>query len=177
MMKTCVRALLTTLVVLPFSACNRDSSEPEPTRTVRFTTDEGTWMSVDVSPDGKTIAFDLLGRIYTVPIAGGQATPLFCDEPEWDQWSRYSPDGNRMALLRDREGVAGLWVVDVPTGQPRRLTDVMQHGPGDEGVGRVGCAPEWTGKGDEIAFRLKGWSEGLRIASVTGGERLWLDSA
>jgi len=41
--------------------------------TIDFTTDEGTWMSLDVSPDGKTIAFDLLGDIYTLPIEGGAA--------------------------------------------------------------------------------------------------------
>src|SRR2546422_11212560 len=46
---------------------------PENARKVEFTTDEGTWMSVDVSPDGKTILFDLLGDIYRMPIAGGKA--------------------------------------------------------------------------------------------------------
>ena len=45
----------------------------KPERTVKLNTDEGTWMSVDVSPDGKTIAFDLLGDIYTIPINGGKA--------------------------------------------------------------------------------------------------------
>src|SRR6202167_5073424 len=47
-----------------------------PTRHTRFTTDEGTWMSVDVSPDGKTIVFDLVGDLYTVPITGGTATRI-----------------------------------------------------------------------------------------------------
>src|SRR5262245_22850306 len=46
---------------------------PENARKVEFTTDEGTWMSVDVSPDGRTILFDLLGDLYRIPIAGGQA--------------------------------------------------------------------------------------------------------
>src|SRR6266566_1886222 len=49
---------------------------PENARRVEFTTDEGTWMSVDVSPDGRTILFDLLGDIYTLPIAGGKATRI-----------------------------------------------------------------------------------------------------
>src|SRR6266568_6326533 len=47
-----------------------------PTRTVRFTTEEGTWMSLDVSPDGRKIVFDLLGDLYTLPIAGGEAQRL-----------------------------------------------------------------------------------------------------
>src|SRR5437879_1329080 len=42
-------------------------------RKVEFTTDEGTWLSLDVSPDGRTIAFELVGDIYTRPIEGGQA--------------------------------------------------------------------------------------------------------
>jgi hypothetical protein len=52
-----------------------------PEREVKFTTQEGTWMSVDVSPDGKTIAFDLMGDIYTIPIEGGKAVPLTRELP------------------------------------------------------------------------------------------------
>jgi hypothetical protein len=48
----------------------------KPVRTLRFTTDEATWISLDVSPDGKTIVFDILGDLYTIPIAGGTATRL-----------------------------------------------------------------------------------------------------
>lgn len=33
-------------------------------------------MTVDVSPDGKQIVFDLLGDIYLLDINGGIATPL-----------------------------------------------------------------------------------------------------
>ena len=44
------------------------------TRTMKFTTNEGTWMSLDLTPDGKTILFELLGDLYTLPIEGGTAT-------------------------------------------------------------------------------------------------------
>jgi len=48
----------------------------KPARKINFTTNEGSWMSVDVSPDGQTIAFDLMGDLYTVPVSGGNATRL-----------------------------------------------------------------------------------------------------
>jgi Tol biopolymer transport system component len=64
----------------------------KPTRTVRFTTDEGTWISLDVSPDGRTIVFDLVGDLYTMPIAGGQATRI-TSGMGFDGQPRFSPDG------------------------------------------------------------------------------------
>ena len=60
------------------------------TRIARFTTDEGTWMSLAVSPDGRTVMFDLLGDIYTVPITGGKATRL-TDGLAFDAQPRWSP--------------------------------------------------------------------------------------
>ena len=45
----------------------------KPTRTISFTTDEGTWMSLDVSPDGKSIIFDLVGDLYSISFRGGEA--------------------------------------------------------------------------------------------------------
>jgi Tol biopolymer transport system component len=45
-------------------------------RNLNFTTDEASWISLDISPDARTIAFDLLGDLYTIPIAGGQATRI-----------------------------------------------------------------------------------------------------
>ena len=65
------------------------AAPPSPTREIAIDVDEGTWMSVDVSPDGRTIAFDLLGDIYTMPIAGGEATAIASGMP----W------GNAAALL------------------------------------------------------------------------------
>src|SRR5688572_33194131 len=61
----------------------------KPSRTVAFTTDEGTWMSLDVSPDGRTIVFDLLGDLYTMPIGGGKATRI-TSGMAWDEIGRAS---------------------------------------------------------------------------------------
>src|SRR5437773_12529181 len=55
-----------------------------PLRPVAFDTDEGTFMCVDVSPDGKTLLFDLLGDLYTMPIEGGAAKPILTRR-SWDR--------------------------------------------------------------------------------------------
>src|SRR5687768_16107520 len=69
-----------------------------PMRVIEFETDEGTWTNVDVSPDGRTILFDLLGDLYTLPIEGGQAT-LLRGGRSWDYMARYSPDGKSIAYI------------------------------------------------------------------------------
>jgi tricorn protease-like protein len=91
----------------------------KPTRNVRFTTDEGTWMSLDVSPDGRTIVFDLVGDIYTVPIAGGRATRI-TDGMAMDVQPRWSPDGRQLVFVSDRDGSDDVWVVDANGRNPRR---------------------------------------------------------
>ena len=50
-------------------------------------------MSLDVSPDGSTVAFDLLGDIYVVPIAGGEANAINSGLA-WSMQPRFSPDGS-----------------------------------------------------------------------------------
>ena len=65
------------------------------TRIARFTTDEGTWMSLSVSSDGRTVMFDLLGDIYTLPISGGKATRILGGN-SMDVHPRFSPDGKRI---------------------------------------------------------------------------------
>ena len=74
-----------------------------PTRPLKFTTDEGTWMSLDVSSDGKTIVFDLLGDLYTIPIGGGSATRITSGSG-FDGQPRFSPDGKSIVFVSDRSG-------------------------------------------------------------------------
>jgi Tol biopolymer transport system component len=92
-----------------------------PTRIVKFTTDEGTWMSVDVSPDGKTIVFDLVGDLYTLPITGGKATRITSGMP-FDVTPRFSPDGKTIVFVSDRGGGPNLWLIDRDGRNPRPLT-------------------------------------------------------
>lgn len=83
----------------------------KPTRTIAFSTNEGTWMSVDVSPDGKTIVFDLVGDLYTIPITGGTATRI-TKGLAFDTHPRYSPDGKKILFTSDRSGSENIWYID-----------------------------------------------------------------
>ncbi len=84
----------------------------KPARTIEFNAREGTWMSLDVSPDGKTIAFDLMGDIYTMPIGGGKATKITTGMA-FDTHPRFSPDGKRILFASDKSGSDNLWWIDL----------------------------------------------------------------
>ncbi|MBV9931043.1 MAG: PD40 domain-containing protein [Alphaproteobacteria bacterium] len=91
------------------------------TREIRIDTAEGSWMNVDVSPDGRTIAFDLLGDIYTMPMAGG--TPRRIAEGlAYEHQPRFSPDGRRIAFTSDRGGGDNIWIMNVDGSDKRQLT-------------------------------------------------------
>src|SRR5579864_6271716 len=86
------------------------------TRKVSFATDEGTWMSIDVSPDGKQIVFDLLGDLYVIPSTGGDAKRV-TSGPAWDCQPRFSPNGKQIAFISDRNGSDNLWLINVDGSQ------------------------------------------------------------
>ena len=87
----------------------------------RFTLSEGTWMNLDVSPDGKTIVFDLLGDIYSMPLAGGKAKVLRSGLP-WEVQPRFSPDGKRILFTSDAGGGDNIWVMNADGGDAAQVT-------------------------------------------------------
>jgi Tol biopolymer transport system component len=97
------------------------SAPPGERRDVSIDTRSGTWMSVDVSPDGKRITFDMLGDIYDLPIEGGEARAL-ASGMAWDMQPRYSPDGKWIAFTSDRAGGDNLWIMDANGGGARQIT-------------------------------------------------------
>src|SRR5437879_3502797 len=124
-----------------------DSLPLTPTRKVEFDAHEGTWLSLDVSPDGKTIVFELLGDLYTMPVTGGAATRL-ASGPAFDSQPRYSPDGKHIVFLSDRSGGENIWICDADGTHAKALT---------KGGNQLYASPVWTPDGNYIvASRTSG---------------------
>jgi Tol biopolymer transport system component len=117
-------------------------------RKVEFTADEGTWLSLDVSPDGKTIIFELLGDIYAVPIEGGEARALTTGLP-FDSQPKFSPDGNWIAFLSDRDGVENLWLMKADGGDPKKLSRLTDN--------PYLASPAWTPDGEYVIISRTTW--------------------
>lgn len=92
-----------------------------PGRDARIDTRSGTWMSLDVSPDGREVAFDLLGDLYVMPIGGGEARAITSGH-SWDMQPRYSPNGRWIAFTSDRGAGDNIWIVDRNGTNPRQVT-------------------------------------------------------
>src|SRR3954463_14105155 len=128
----------------------------KPTRTIAFTTDVGSWMSLDVSPDGQTIVFDHLGDLYTVPMSGGKATPL-TRGMAMDAQPRFSPDGKRIVFVSDRGGAANLWIMSLDKKDTVQVTRERTQSFD---------SPEWTPDGKYI---LGSRGNNLMMYHVEGG--------
>ncbi len=99
-----------------------DVNNPDgPSKEVSFTVKEGTWMNLDVSPDGKQIAFDLLGDIYSLPIAGGEAT-ILRQNLAMEVQPRFSPDGKKILFTSDAGGGDNEWTMDANGSNARQVT-------------------------------------------------------
>ncbi|HEY1024375.1 MAG TPA: amidohydrolase family protein [Sphingobacteriaceae bacterium] len=92
-----------------------------PSKVISFTTDEGTWMDLDVSPDGKEIVFDLLGDIYKMPISGGKAT-LLAGGIAYEVQPRFSPNGKYISYTSDKSGGDNIWVMNADGSNKRAVT-------------------------------------------------------
>lgn len=114
--------ILLFIAIIPGHAQDWDVSDPaESYEEISFTTDEGTWMNIDVSPDGKHIVFDLLGDIYMMPSSGGQAEPLRTGHP-YEIQPRFSPDGSQILFTSDAGGGDNIWVMNRDGSGARQVT-------------------------------------------------------
>ncbi|MBL8270099.1 MAG: PD40 domain-containing protein, partial [Steroidobacter sp.] len=121
----------------------------QPTRTISFDTDEGTWMSVDLSANGRRIVFDLLGDLYGIDARGGRATAL-TRGLGFDTQPTYSPDGEWIAFISDRSGADNVWVMRADGSQPRQVSF-----GGDD---TVLVSPAWAPDGQAIYVSRFRWS-------------------
>jgi Tol biopolymer transport system component len=114
-------------------------------RMIRFTTHEGTWLSLDVSPGGQQIVFDLMGDLYLLPIAGGVAKRI-TSGPAIDTQPRFSPDGRRIVFLSDRSGTYNVWTCEVTGDALHQVT----HSAPTRRYLREFIQPQWTPDGRAI---------------------------
>jgi len=112
----------------------------EAARKASFTATRGTWISLDVSPDGQSIVFDLLGDLYLLPITGGKAKRL-TSGLAFDAQPRFSPDGKKIVFVSDRSGGDNVWVMSLD------LIDTIQV---TQGNGNLYISPEWMPDGELI---------------------------
>jgi imidazolonepropionase-like amidohydrolase/Tol biopolymer transport system component len=136
--------------------------------TITLDTRTGTWMSVDVSPDGKEVLFDLLGDLYVLPIEGGTAKPL-THTIAWDMQARFSPDGKQIAYLSDAGGGDNVWVMNRDGSNAREISREpyrLMNNPVWHPSGRYLAARKHytgtrsAGSGEIWLFHLNGAAEG-----------------
>ena len=137
-----------------------DVTEPKgEMKTISIDTTETTWSNLSVSKDGETLVFDMLGDIYTIPISGGEASPLV-QGFDWNMQPAYSPNGQSIAFISDRDGASNLWIMDANGDNPRQISSeetALIH------------TPSWSPDGNFVAV-TKGF---MSSRSIPAGE-IWM---
>ena len=134
------------------------------TDVLSFTTDEGSWLSIDVAPEGDSLIFDLLGDLYRLPIDGGEAIRL-TSGLGYDSQPVISPDGQQLAFISDRNGATNLWVADITGADARQLSSERHAGM---------ISPQWSSDGDYIIVTRVGTDTELVMFHVDGGSGVTL---
>lgn len=157
------------VLIIPLSTQSQSSKPAEtkwdvsakhgPTTDVEFETSEGTWMAVDVSPDGKWTLFDLVGDIYIMPSTGGEAK-LLTGGPAYDVQPRFSPDGKKIAFTSDRGGIDNLWIMDIDGKNLKQITKENERQVNN---------PVWTPDGNYLIGRKH-----YRNTRSLGAGEMWL---
>ncbi|HEX8471547.1 MAG TPA: amidohydrolase family protein [Brevundimonas sp.] len=119
------------------------NNPPGPSHDVKIDVTQGTWMSLDVSPDGRTLVFDMLGDIYVMPIGGGEAR-VIASGVAWEMQPKWSPDGTRIAFTSDRGGGDNIWTMNADGSDAKQVS---------KETFRLVTQPEWTPDGQFIVGR------------------------
>lgn len=128
-------------------------------KTVKIKTDKTTWSSLDVTPDGRSFVFDMLGDIYIADIGGGAARPITQDFA-WNIQPSVSPDGKRIAFISDRDGLSNLWVMNIDGSGKTQISKEKKN---------IVHSPKWSPNGEYIVVN-KGF---MSSRSIPAGE-IWL---
>jgi len=123
------------------------------------------------SPDGKWILYSMATGgntdIYRIAAAGGGRAQKLTDSPGIDIGGSFSPDGSRIVFESDRSGTQQVYVMNADGSGQQRISF----------FGGRAATPEWSPRGDQIAFtHIVG---NLRIAVMSpsgGGLRYLTDS-
>lgn len=127
--------------------------------TIQIDTDETTWSSLDITPDGKRFVFDMLGDLYIVDINGGQATPLTQDFA-WNIQPAVSPDGSKIAFISDRDGLSNLWIMNIDGSNLKQISKETKN---------LIHSPKWSPSGQYIVV-----TKGIMSSrSIPAGE-IWV---
>jgi len=140
----------------PDSTSEKEAPLPlESARTIHYDMTEGSWISLDVSPDGQTIVFDYMGDLFTLPIGGGEATQL-TSGMALDAQPRFSPDGTKIVFTSDQDGGQNIWVMSVDKSDTTQIT---------KGKTNRAESPEWSPDGKYIVASV-GEFRGRNLPSI-----------
>ncbi|MEP0314961.1 MAG: amidohydrolase family protein [Hyphomonas sp.] len=113
-------------------------------KIVTFELSEGSWMSLDISPDGKTLMFDLLNDIYKMPASGGPAVAVHQGSAT-QRSPQFSPDGQFIVYLSDESGADNVWISRADGSDARQITHETHA---------MVAGPAWSPDGESIAAVL-----------------------
>jgi Tol biopolymer transport system component len=142
----------------------------EPTRHIEFETDEATWLSLDVAPDGRSLLLEIAGDLYTLPIEGGEARAVLTGPP-FESQPRFSPDGKWVAFLSDRTGAENVWIAKPDGSDAKKLS-------GDKDA--EFASPTWSADGRYVISSRTNWGQStyeLWMYHVEGGAGVQLTKA
>jgi Tol biopolymer transport system component len=170
-------------LVQPVAAADDEASSDanglplEPERSVAFTTTEATWLSLDVSPDGRSLVLEILGDLYLLPVAGGEARRI-TQGLAFDSQPRFSPSGDRLVFVSDRDGKENLWLLDLTQLNTESATEPVKLTKGGKQVHFA--SPDWSPDGKHVVTSRTTWGLGtfeLWAYHVKGGKGLRLTEA
>ncbi len=142
----------------------------EPTRRIEFETDEATWLSLDVAPDGQSLLLEIAGDLYTLPIEGGEARAVLTGPP-FESQPRFSPDGSWIAFLSDRTGAENVWIAKPDGSDAKKLSDDKDS---------EFASPTWSADGRYVIASRTNWGQStyeLWMYHVDGGAGVQLTKA